>query len=946
MKLLLPRPTLLVIFCVVLSCLSAKAAETGTRSSHFLKVSLSDLQVRNADSALLIQNQLQAIYGGDPQWHRDSLLDFGMLKDSRIGPRTASWLQRFCIDFRIKGQGEQWQVLRQGLQRVTSLRRSDPSLVNALISADFLRWSQQVALSEDLDAVIAHGELGELRKLVERYRNDWGEAKRWPRDTIHSHVMNLASIAGLKSREALQKMLSSFTFPLDPPYDGLKNAVRTALASDSSRFGAVWARLCRILEERWRNDSTVINGSGFRADEIDAVLDTLGGARIPAPLSKLLLEIEGVEYPDSLHLKLAAYDKFVVGMGICMGNDRSDNIYLHDIRLDSAGFAQVDSLLQEIALAGLSSEEEDEVKRDLAIIRNLRMESLVCDDQDLKLGKQALDSLFNRFMAPSLATLPPTVRIHHRTDSLMPATQRCGCVRAGLAGTVYGLYPPHESAKGALDYGVLSRIAYFGIGFDEKGVLQYLNDLGADPTSFAGTDAKRRDFVRQAHAHGTKVDWVLAKDDWGRDWARLSVQERRNILNQVASNLVKHLTTVLSDPMSKAMPWLSFRHTRAATRGDGVILYFRNYPDDQTLEGSAGLLREFVRDLQDRLAREGGGYQVSLMVLQSQLEAENEAFRPKSILDMFDTSRIVSQARVQVPTVWMDMQGAQKDSIKLVADSLLRALGSRGKVIGFTHIADSLTQVLAKAGAKDAHGSWFGQPTLGQCNVGGQLLVVIQEPTSEAKKRLRQFIEKSLRGNERVRLLRSTVPVLNFDHKNWGQLADDLIYFKDNFGGVAFWPWVDSAGNDTAQTCEGSRSLSRCLELNYSDGSIPERGSWNALFESKVCPNRWTIRLLIAAFLLMLAAFVVLSVFVDQVRRRVRPVFSWLLGLFVLPPILMFLSLVLYDPELAFLTAGKGPLIGAILLLVAGFLGTAIFLQRRRVLPSRPALRVFLEDHK
>jgi len=359
---------------------------------------------------------------------------------------------------------------------------------------------------------------------------------------------------------------------------------------------------------------------------------------------------------------------------------------------------------------------------------------------------------------------------------------------------------------------------------------------------------------------------------------------------------VKHLTTVLSDPLSKAMPWLSFGHTRAETRGDGVIIYFRNYPDDQQLEGSSTLLKEFVRDLQDRLARAGGGYQVSLMVLQRQLEGESEVFRPKAILDMFDTSRVVAASQAQ------------------------------------------------KSG-------WSGQRTLGQCRMAGRLLVVLEEPTSDAKKRLRQLIEKSLRGYERVKLLRSTVPVLNFDHRNWGQLADDLIYFKDNFGGVAFWPWVDSGGSDTALTCGGARSLARCLELNYFDGPPPDHaatgvaklGAW---LEHETCPNRWIIRVLILVLSLVLATFLGLAVFVDAVRRRVRPVFSWLLCAFVLPPLLLFLLLVLYDPELAFLTAGKGPLIGAILLLVAGFLGTAIVLQRRRVVPSRPALRAFLDGHK
>jgi len=890
------RCLLVLTFLVAFFCAQADAMPSEAAEGRFLKVTLEELHGHARDSVHRMQSDLRTIYKGDPQWRRDSLFDARRLDDGLIGSSTLTWLQRFCIDFRVAGRAGAWKDLVRNLQRIASLQHRDPSVVNVLISPDFLRWSQGVEDRGHIDSVISRGMEDELRKVVQRYRDDWGHAKPWPKDTVHSHVLDIKGLAKLTSRDNLKKALQAVSFPVEPPYEGLKGVVRTALQADSSRFPAVWAKVCQTLDDRWRTNVAMIDGVGFREEEIDGILDTLGGPQLPTPLLDLLKEIDGVEYPDAYDLRQAAYAKFAAGMGLCIGDVRLDNVYLHTVRLDSADFGLVDSLLREDAFVRLSGEVAERTAKNLETIRSLRLANLVCNDTVQRSGKDALQMLFDTFLVPNLDAMAPVVRLHHRTDSVLPPVERCACVRTGLAGTVYGLYPPHKRAKGPLDYGVLSRIAYFGVGFDEKGALHYLNDLGSDPTVFAGADIKRRAFVRQAHEHGTRVDWVLAKDDWGKDWSRLSVQERSSLLSQVTANLVKHLTTVLSDPLSKAMPWLSFGHTRAETRGDGVILYFRNYPDDQQLEGSSMLLKEFVRDLQDRLARAGGGYQVSLMVLQRQLEGENEVFRPKAILDMFDTSRVVAASQAQTS-------------------------------------------------------GWSGQRTLGQCRMAGQLLVVLEEPTSDAKKRLRQLIEKSLRGYERVTLLRSTVPVLNFDHRNWGQLADDLIYFKDNFGGVAFWPWVDSGGSDTALTCGGAKSLARCLELNYFNGPAPDHaatgvaklGAW---LEHETCPNRWAIRVLILVLSLVLATFLGLAVFVDAVRRRVRPVFPWLLCAFVLPPLLLFLLLVIYDPELAFLTAGKGAFIGAILLLVAGFLGTAIVLQRRRVLPSRPALRAFLDGHK
>jgi hypothetical protein len=308
------------------------------------------------------------------------------------------------------------------------------------------------------------------------------------------------------------------------------------------------------------------------------------------------------------------------------------------------------------------------------------------------------------------------------------------------------------------------------------------------------------------------------------------------------------------------------------------------------------------------LARAGGGYRVSILLTQEQLEGGVDAFAPGNLLGLLDSSSLLSDPGQDTG----------------LARSWGRALGLRNSVDGMR---------------------------LGAAGISGQLLVLLDERTSYSKKRLRGFLEDALHGDERVRLLRATVPVLNFDGRNWGQLGDDLIYAKDNFGGVGFWNYLDTGGNTLDTTCSASRSIARCLELNYLDGAVPNHAAagFAALspwLERHVCPNRMMIRTLILLLSLCLAAFLVLIVFADHLRSLLRLYFAYLLCAFVLPPLFLFLLLVLYDPELAFLTAGKGPLIVSILLLAAGGLGTVIFLQRRRALPSRPALRAFLESHK
>lgn len=72
-------------------------------------------------------------------------------------------------------------------------------------------------------------------------------------------------------------------------------------------------------------------------------------------------------------------------------------------------------------------------------------------------------------------------------------------------------------------------------------------------------------------------------------------------------------------------------------------------------------------------------------------------------------------------------------------------------------------------------------------NLKTMLLVMLQEPTMNNKKQLRFAIENALHGEQRQTLLRHTVMVLSFDGHNVPQLEDDIIYAKDNFGGVGFW---------------------------------------------------------------------------------------------------------------------------------------------------------------
>ena len=168
-----------------------------------------------------------------------------------------------------------------------------------------------------------------------------------------------------------------------------------------------------------------------------------------------------------------------------------------------------------------------------------------------------------------------------------------------------------------------------------------------------------------------------------------------------------------------------------------------------------------------------------------------------------------------------------------------------------------------------------------------RLLVLLEEETTDAKKQLRLQIEGALHGEQRAKLLRQVVPVITFDHDNWLQLQDDIIYFKDNFGGVGFWTMpltkatpaakgllpakpLDAVLADTAgvQACDLTRSVSQCL-LDYyqKDGNAGVEAP--ALCKT-VCENLYAFRLATRLSFLLLAGGAVLYYFSCWWREQMK----------------------------------------------------------------------------
>jgi len=136
-----------------------------------------------------------------------------------------------------------------------------------------------------------------------------------------------------------------------------------------------------------------------------------------------------------------------------------------------------------------------------------------------------------------------------------------------------------------------------------------------------------------------------------------------------------------------------------------------------------------------------------------------------------------------------------------------------------------------------------------------RLLVLLEEETRNSKKQLRLRVEDSLYGEQLARLLRQIVPVITFDNDNWQKLQDDIIYAKDNFGGIGFWPMsttvpMAAAGKDKpidliqpgragVQQCDVSRDISQCIGDFYQT----DPGAETSPACKTVCENLYAFRL-------------------------------------------------------------------------------------------------------
>lgn len=180
------------------------------------------------------------------------------------------------------------------------------------------------------------------------------------------------------------------------------------------------------------------------------------------------------------------------------------------------------------------------------------------------------------------------------------------------------------------------------------------------------------------------------------------------------------------------------------------------------------------------------------------------------------------------------------------------------------------------------------------------LIVFIEEPTTDKKKKMRYIIEKSFKGQRRKAVLRKIVPILsppmNFDDQEQNQqFEDDLIYFEDNFGGVGFWPIP--TGDEKTVTRVSSQinnTFLRTEDQDFFQQFVNGRTQWLCKL---ICPHRIPARWVLAIGVIFLMGWTTGALWICELRAWFRKLFWCFMGL-ILFLALLLMALMACDPDL------------------------------------------------
>lgn len=451
----------------------------------------------------------------------------------------------------------------------------------------------------------------------------------------------------------------------------------------------------------------------------------------------------------------------------------------------------------------------------------------------------------------------------------------CNCFVSATSGEVYGFVPHWSDPKNGpkVDFSLYDRLVSYAQLFDDDGNLTPLQP-----------NASEVQFFRDVHRYGSKLDMTVYRRDW-QFLQRLPEDHRRRIADQVALHASQMINTRLSEFETRwqdRIPGLA----SDTYLGDGITLYLDQLPNP------ADPAYAVFTSFRDRL-------------IQSLISELRKHKRPVTFNLMINAGDLVPA--LQEPNVATG-QDKGKDKAAAAPTATATPTPTRAASWSFDKMLDYLIMAedpQFQDGRITAGSGGYHSNT----NVTVKYVVLLPEPSTRSKKLLREAVETTtdLMGTNRAIIVRRILPLISVGSAEPKQLADDMAYFNDNFGGVALWPQPLANPPLSAQVEKTVRGTILANEA-------PESQLCNV-----VCDWRWALRGVFWLLLVLAVVSLVLYLLSCRVRALGRPYQLYLLVAAVIPLAIGGL-LLRCDPDLAASDITSNLLVGVLVFVILSML--------------------------
>lgn len=343
-----------------------------------------------------------------------------------------------------------------------------------------------------------------------------------------------------------------------------------------------------------------------------------------------------------------------------------------------------------------------------------------------------------------------------------------------------------------IDFGTVGQVAFYGLEFTAE---------GAERVTLRNRDqwrAAKRQFVNSAHQFRARADLAFDLRDW-MQWDAATIDE---VIEDIATEMApfERLEGFELGQIRAAIPTLF-----DPVQPDGVTLIFHDYQGIGLGPAQMKTLIDIVKGVYEALPN------------RDRLRI-NVAFDFPVVDERLDQPLFDELFELLVPSPYV--------------------LADAERVVDPTRPAP-----LDRETTKIIH----------------KILLFLERPTTDAKKGLRFRMEQGLfQGETRRQVLRSIIPVVppgghelirtavkpNAPDQStpplFSQFEDDVVYFKDNFSGIGFWPALDPKAAET-------ETINAIIAEHFNAPRLP---AVLASFEEPVqrvctfaCPNRAKITL-------------------------------------------------------------------------------------------------------